>query len=161
VPLFLDRLPLERLAVALPVLIAEPGLDAPPDNTPVQAWALDTGMSGDAFCWRFHLEQAGLDPDSRRFHRLARVTTAVHLDRPVMLHIRKADIWLVSNLDSLRGTPYRIELAQGIVFRDELPPLYTTSEPRSFLGLRALRRARLRLEFDLAAGWLSVWTPDS
>ena len=159
-PLFIDRLPLLGNTISVSVIVSEPGLDAVPANAKAGESALDTGMSGDTFCWREHLEQAGLDADANRFHRTARVTTAVHLDRPVSLPVRNADIWLVSNIDSLRDSPLRLELAQGIVFRDELPPLYSTSRPRAFIGLRALKRARLRIEIDLAAGVLSVWAPN-
>lgn len=158
-PLFIDRLPLHRGAITLPILISDQGAVAP-SSSAQKLWAFDSGMSGDAFCWRFHLEQAGLDPDEDRLYRLVNVTTAVHFDRPVQLPVRRADIWLVSNIDSFQAAPHKLELAQGIVFRDELPPLFSMTEPRAFVGLRALRRAHLRLEVDFAARVVSVWTPD-
>ena len=77
-PLFIDRLPfhvwmdasrsppLPYWTVVLPVMIPEPLLTAPPSLAQVQEWMLDTGNRGEAFAWRHHLLQAGLDPDQRR-----------------------------------------------------------------------------------------------
>src|SRR5437868_9542973 len=77
-PLFIDRLPfdcwidatrsppLPYWTVVLPIMMAEPSLTVPPQVSRVQAWVLDTGNRGEAFAWRQHLVQAGLDPDQGR-----------------------------------------------------------------------------------------------
>src|SRR5262249_23431567 len=77
-PLFIDRrpfhcwidatrsTPLENWSIVLPVLLTDMGLTAPPATAVVQEWALDTGNRAEAFAWRHHLLQAGLDPDRGR-----------------------------------------------------------------------------------------------
>jgi hypothetical protein len=72
---------------------------------------------------------------------------------------RDADLWLVSNIPSLQGQPWHLELLQGIPFND----VTTLPDPhfnRPLVGMTALRRARLRVELDFASDTLSVWTPD-
>lgn len=72
-PLFLDRLPfhvwtdptrtppLTYWSVVMPVMVAEPTLTAAPPVAQVQEWILDTGNRGEAFAWRHHIIQAGLE----------------------------------------------------------------------------------------------------
>jgi hypothetical protein len=74
-PLFIDRLPFHQWTdptrspaltywtVMLPIVLTEPTLLRPPPTTLVQDWMLDTGNRGEAFAWRHHLVQAGLDPE--------------------------------------------------------------------------------------------------
>ncbi len=72
---------------------------------------------------------------------------------------READLWLVSNIPSLSGQPHRLELVQGIPFQD----ITTLPDPhfqRPLIGMRAFRRARLRVELDFDAAVVSIWTPD-
>src|SRR6266498_2909424 len=77
-PLFIDRLPFHcwidatrtpsnpHWTIVLPLLLTEPALTVPPAAAPVQDWVLDTENRGEAFAWRHHLLQAGLDPDQHR-----------------------------------------------------------------------------------------------
>ena len=48
---------------AVDALDDDVGVDAAPPVAGVQDWVLDTGNRGEAFAWRYHLVQAGLDPD--------------------------------------------------------------------------------------------------
>ena len=167
-PLFIDRLPLHRWAdqtrtppleywsVLLPVLVTDSGLPAPPPGTPVQHWALDTGHNGEAFAWRRHLEAAGLDPDIRR--GAGHVRAVVTGGQQLRLAIREADLWLVSNLAAYGGAPFPLRLDRGVSFID-LPTLPDPNLNRPLIGLRALRRARLRVELDFGADTVSVWVP--
>ena len=71
--LFIDRLPLyswlppralpenRLLSVSLPLLVTNPG-KSPRLRARPQRWALDTRFTGEAFAWRHHLVEAGLDP---------------------------------------------------------------------------------------------------
>ena len=72
--LFIDRLPLyawtrrtgegpqRLLAVSLPLLVTEKGRTSPPTGRP-QRWAIDTRFTAEAFAWRSHLLEAGLNPN--------------------------------------------------------------------------------------------------
>jgi hypothetical protein len=103
------------------------------------------------------LLDAGLDPDVLRFASPLNITTAVGGKTPVP--VRLADLWLISNVPSLQGATWRLELDPGIAFND----VSTLPDPhfnRPLIGLRALRRAGLRVELDFANDTVSVWTPD-
>ena len=167
-PLFIDRLPFHQWTdatrtppltywtVVLPVILTEPTLQAPPPVTGVQEWALDTGNRGEAFAWRHHLVQGGLDPDQGRMPQPMTIrTVAGRLSVPV----RDADLWLVSNIPALQPTPYRISLHRGLPFFD-VPTPPDPQFQRPLIGIRALRSAGLRVEIDFAADTVSVWTPD-
>src|SRR3954451_12775079 len=110
-PLFIDRLPFHQWTdptrtpaltywtVVLPVILTDPTLPTPPPVTGVQEWVVDTGNRGEAFAWRHHLAQAGLDPDRRRLPQPLTIrTVSGRLNVPV----RDTDLWLVSNVPALR-----------------------------------------------------------
>jgi hypothetical protein len=168
-PLFIDRLPLHSWtdqtrtppltswSVRLPGLVTEPGLSVPPAGIPLQEWVFDPGNTGDAFAWRHHLLQAGLDPDTGRGPHHVRMRVAGGI--PLQLPLRQADFWLVSNIPSLQANPFPLRLGQGIPFVD-LPTRPDPQFDRPLLGIRALRRARLRVELDFDGDTVSVWTPD-
>lgn len=166
-PLFIDRLPFHQWTdatrsppltywtVVLPVVLAEPTLTVPPPVAGVQEWVLDTGNRGEAFAWRHHLTQAGLDPDANRMPQPMTIRT---VSGQVVVPVRDADLWLVSNVPALRATPYRISLHRGLPFHDAA----TLPDPhfqRPLVGIRAMRSAGLRVEIDFAADTISVWTP--
>ncbi len=166
-PLFIDRLPfhcwidstrtppLSQWTIVLPVVLTEPTLLNPPSVTTATDWVLDTGIRGEAFAWRHHLVQAGLDADQGRLPLPLTVrTVAGRLTVPV----RDADLWLVSNVPALRPTPYRMILHRGLPFRD-VPSLPDPEFQRPLIGIRALRAAGLKLEIDFANDTISVWTP--
>ena len=167
-PLFIDRLPFETWTdatrspplsywtVVLPVMLAEPSLLVPPPVARVQMWALDTGNRGEAFAWRHHLLQAGLDPDQGRLPQPMTVRT---ITGKVNVPVRDVDLWLVSMLPGPPLEPYRLVLHRGLPFQDTA----TIPDPhfqRPLLGIRALRTAGLRVEIDFAQDTVSVWTPD-
>jgi hypothetical protein len=168
-PLFIDRLPFvvwtdntrtpPRLdwSVVLPVFVSDKGVAGPPPNAQSQLWVVDTAHRGAAFAWRQHLIDAGLDPDVLRLASAMSITTA--LGGRTLVSVRLADLWLVSNVPSLQGATWRIELDPGIPFND----VTTLPDPhfnRPLIGLRALRRAQLRVEVDCQADTVSFWTPD-
>jgi hypothetical protein len=137
-------------------MITEPTLTTPPPVALVQDWAVDTGNKGEAFAWRFHLIQAGLNPDQGRLPQPMTIRTVAG---QVSVPVRDVDLWLVSNLTVSPPPPYRIVLQRGLPFQDA----HTIPDPyfqRPLMGIRALRAARLRVEIDFAADTISVWTPD-
>ena len=148
--------PVQFWSIRLPVIVSESGLLAPPPNAQPQEWVLDTGNTGDAFAWRQHLIVAGLDPG---IGRAGSRGVASSMGGPKqILPIRSADLWLVSNLAALAATPYKIELNPGIPFRD-VPTVPDPQLERPLIGMRALRRARLRIELDFTSDAVSIWTP--
>jgi hypothetical protein len=169
VPLFIERLPfhywedrtrtppLGYWTVVLPVLLTEPNLLSPPAGIGVQEWVLDTGNRGEAYAWRNHLVQANLDPDQNRLPNPLSITAVV--GGKATVPCRAADLWLVSNLAGQGNRPYRIALQRGLPFQD-VPTIPDPQFQRPLIGIRALRRAGLRVEIDFAQDTVSVWTPD-
>jgi hypothetical protein len=170
VPLFLDRVPLHTWtdqtksppktywSVVVPIIVTERGGPAPPANAPVQQWALDTANTGEAFAWRYHLLTAGLDPDTKRV--AANITVTSSLGSKIIVPIRDAVLWLVSNIPARHGSPLRLALDQGIPFRD-VPTIPDPYFQRPIIGIRALRKAGLKVEIDFAQDTLSLWTQDA
>jgi hypothetical protein len=167
-PLFIDRLPfhcwtdftrtppLSHWTIVLPIVLTEPMLLNPPSVTSAMDWVLDTGNRGEAFAWRHHLIQAGLDPDQGRMPLPIIIrTVAGRLTVPV----RDTDLWLVSNVPALRPTPYRIVLHRGLPFHD-VPTRPDPQYQRPLIGVRALRTAGLKVEIDFVNDTISVWTLD-
>lgn len=167
-PLFIDRLPfhqwtdptrtpaLRYWTVVLPVIPTEPTLLTPPAVSGVQDWVLDTGNRGEAFAWRHHLIQSGIDPDKGRMPQPMTIRT---VSGRITVPVRDVDLWLVSNIPSLSLPPYRISLHRGLPFHDVM----TRPDPqfqRPLIGIRALRSARLRVGIDFFRDIVSVWTPD-
>jgi len=168
VPLFIDRLPFHcwtdttrtpassQWTIVLPVVLTEPTLLNPPPVVSATDWVLDTGNRGEAFAWRHHIIQAGLDPDQDRMPLPLIVrTVAGRLTVPV----RYAHLWLVSNVPALRSTPYRMVLHRGLPFHD-VPTRPDPQFQRPIIGIRALRAAGLKVEIEFANDMISVWTPD-
>jgi hypothetical protein len=169
VPLFIDRLsfhcwtdntrnpPKEHWSIVLPVVLTEAGLSAPPPTAKPYQWVFDTGNRGEAFAWRQHLLDAGLNPDVERPSTTVAITSAFGDKEAVP--VRWVLLWLQSNLPALEGQPYRLELPHGLPFRD-VPTLPDPQFHRPVLGMRPLLRARVRVELDFAARTLSLWTPE-
>jgi hypothetical protein len=169
VPLFIDRLPFDYWedqtrtpplgywTIVLPVLLSEANLPIPPANLVPQMWALDTANRGEGYAWRHHLLQAGLDPDQNRFTNPVAITAVV--GGKTTVPIREADLWLVSNLGASAPPPFRIVLQRGLPFQD-VAAIPDPQFHRPLIGVRALRRAGLRVEIDFASDTISVWTPD-
>ena len=166
-PLFLDRLPLHawvpdgllaavpRWSVSLPVIPTESGRSDGPPRAQLQRWVMDTAFSGEAFAWWHHLQEVGLNPDadvlgSRQFSGA--------LGAIEELPLRDADLWLFGNISALGVSPWRIELGEGLAFRN-MPHLPNPELNTPLIGIRALRRAGLRVYLDFARGTVSVWTP--
>jgi hypothetical protein len=148
--------PQRLLAAALPVLLSDPDQGSPGTSRP-QRWAIDTRFTAEAYAWRSHLVEAGLDPNE--WHNGSQSLTPLG-SRPQMLPLRLANLWLVSNIPHLRQTPWLLPLAQGIAFRNQrsIPDPDTTCP---LLGMRALHGAGLRLTIDFRRETVSVWTPGS
>jgi hypothetical protein len=162
--LFIDRLPLyswapsrtaaSLLAVSAPMIITDPGARPHPGARP-QRWAIDTRFTGEAYAWRPHLLEAGLNPDLRRSDR-AWLTPLGGAPQP--FPVRAADLWLVSNLPAWRGQPYRLQLARGIAFRD-VGVLRNPESTCPLLGMRALESAGLKVLIDFAGRTVSIGVP--
>ena len=156
--LFIDRLPMTQLSIRLPVIVSEPGLLRPPADAHVFDWFLDTGFTGEAFSWRPHLEAGQIDPDVNRYPRTARLRSSA-FEGVKQLPMRRADLWLTSNLEAYKDRFVCLPLDEGIVFRDEPISSNQRRTARPLLGMRLLRRARLRLDIDFAKDTVSVWVP--
>jgi hypothetical protein len=168
-PLFIDRLPFHRWTdytrtlpqdhwcVVLPVFVTDTNLATPPAGITQQEWVLDIGNRHEGFAWRHHLLVAGLDPDANQIPARMRMKSA--LGQQLTVPLREVDLWLLSNLPALQGAPFRLPLADGLPFRD-VPQLPDPEFHRPLIGMRALRRAGLRVELDFAQDTISVWTPD-
>jgi hypothetical protein len=166
--LFIDHLPLHRWtdstrtppqehwSVVLPTFITERGLSQPPAATPIQGWLFDSGNTGEAFAWRQHLLTLGLDPDVRRGTGQMRIKSSV--GKEILVPIREADFWLCSNVPALQGVPFPIRLEFGIPFRD-VPSIPDPQFQRPMFGVRAVRRAGLRVELDFSQDTVSIWVP--
>ena len=167
-PLFIDHLPFDHWtditrtppsthwSIVLPIALTEPTLANPPAVASATDWVLDTGNRGEAFAWRHHLIQAGLDPDQLRLPSPITIRTVAGR---VTVPARYAHLWLVSNLPVLNPTPYRMVLHRGLPLHD----VATRPDPkiqRPLIGIRALRAAGLKVEIDFANDTVSVWTPD-
>jgi hypothetical protein len=132
----------------------DPGQTPAPRARP-QRWAVDTRFTGEAYAWRHHLLEAGLNPDQLRIGR-AYLTPLGGV--PELYPLRDADLWLVSNIPALRTHPYRIDLERGIALRD----VHSLPNPQSncpLLGMRALAAAGLKMEIDFRRRTVSVWVP--
>jgi hypothetical protein len=141
--------------VSVPVIVTNPGLPAPPPRVRPQRWAIDTRFSGEAYAWRHHLIEAGLDPDALRTGSIS-LTPVGGSPRPFPL--RDADLWLCSNVPALKDRPWRLELDEGIAVREAVR-LPNPEVNCPLLGMRALAGSGLVVKIDLAANTLSVWTP--
>ena len=131
-------------------------MSAPLPHAVPQEWVFDTANTGDALAWRYHLLAAGLDPDVGRVGSV-RIRSSIGAPKP-LVPIRSGDLWLISNIPALAATPFKLELDPGIPFRD----VKTVPDPqldRPLIGIRAVRRARLRIDLDFSADTVSIWTP--
>jgi hypothetical protein len=165
--LFIDRLPfhcwtdltrtppLSYWTIVLPVVVAEPSLLGPPPMALVQDWVLDTGNRGEAFAWRHHLVQAGLDPDQGRLPQPMTISTVAG---KTTVPVRDVDLWLVSNMSNSPPAPHRIVLHRGLPFHDS-PTIPDPHFQRPLIGIRALRSAGLKVEIDFGHDTVTVWTP--
>jgi hypothetical protein len=147
VPLFIDQLPFHRWTdrtrtpplsdwtKVLPIVLTEPTLLNPPSPASSTDWVLDTGNRGEAYAWRHHLIQAGLDPDQGRMPSPMIIRTVAGR---VTVPVRDADLWLVSNVQALHLPPFRMVLRRGLPFYD----LASRPDPqfqRPLIGIRAAR----------------------
>ena len=139
------------------MLLSDPGPQAGPFRPP-QRWIFDTGCSGEGLAWRQHLEDGGLDTGIGRASTTTMRTASGLLEVPV----RKASIWLFSNIPAYRQTPYCIALNPGMPFRDaDWPISHIPDHHAPIFGLRPLLRAGLRVYLDGQNDTLSVWVPGS
>ncbi len=89
--------PIRHWSIRLAVLPSPIGLS--PSTARPQQWVVDTGFTGEAFAWRYHLKDAGLDPDTDRGAPV-QLRGSANVGR-VQVPVRRADLWLVSNLPQL------------------------------------------------------------
>jgi hypothetical protein len=165
--LFIDRMPLhrwldhtrqpptQRWTVSLPARLTDSGSLPPQGGVRPQRWVLDTGFTGEAFAWRRHVQDAGLDPD---IQQAGTIRARSSLGTSERLPVRSADLWLISNLGVLREHPFLLELDPGVAFRN-VPRQPDPEFERPLIGMRALRRAGLKVQIDFAKATLSLWIP--
>ncbi len=163
--LFIDRLPFHAWtpygtpqtlqSVCVPVLLTDPGHPPPPPRVRPQRWAIDTRFTGEAFAWRQHLLEAGLDPDANRLGHTRLMPLG---NTPQPFPLRRADLWLVSNIPALQATPWRVGVSEGIAVHDA-PHIANPDVNSPLLGMRVLLRAGLHVHLDFARATVSVWVP--
>jgi hypothetical protein len=166
VPLFIDRLPLhrwvdrtrtppsERWSVRVPVALT-PIATCPLPIAHKADWTIDTGATGEAFAWRHHLEQAGLDPDT---DRVASSSIRLFDGTVIAAPVRRASLWIVGNIPELK--PFRLPLNRGITLIDSSVSNPDPELHRPLLGMSILIRVGLRMEIDFGNRTVSIWTPD-
>ncbi len=166
--LFLDRLPLytwspaaafsetHLLSVCLPMLLTDPDRTPHPRTKP-QRWALDTRFTAEAFAWRHHLVEAGLNPDELHNGTIRLLPVGGPAQE---FPLRMASLWLVSNIPALRDAPYCLELRDGIAFRN-VQALPNPNSNLPLLGMKALASAGLKVLIDGRGRTVSVWVPGS
>ena len=71
------------------------------------------GCTGDAFAWRSHLRNAGLDTARGRAGTMPTRAAGGQIEE---LPIRKASIWLFSNIPAMARLPFRLALNQGLLW---------------------------------------------
>jgi hypothetical protein len=165
-PLFIDRLPMRQIFPGHPGMTTwlplVPAIltdldEETPSLVECRPWKVDTGNGLEAAAWRFHLERAGLSPEQ---HRDLQAQYGRSADGVVAaLPVRRAGLWLVSNIPALRATPFPLSLGSGLPFYDAAHPAPESAIP--LLGVRVLRRAGLKVLFDFAAATVSVSLPGS
>lgn len=101
---------------------------------------------------------AGLDPDQQFANCAVRITSAVGSTEQARIY--PGSLWLVSNVPSVKEPQFLIDLNPGLPFLDT-ERLPDPEFHRPSVGLRALRRAGLKIEIDFARDTVSVWTPDA
>jgi hypothetical protein len=169
VVLFIDRLPLQYRVIQsagrrrrawyplVPAILADSVPSDPPREAKGRPWKFDTGCALDACAWRFHLDRSGLDlTNSDRFDPNTAAVRAAN-DAVEALPIRRACLWLVSNIPALRELPYPLYLDPGVPYYDRAPRRPEYLYP--LLGMRAFRRAGLTVKINFAAATLSIWMP--
>ncbi len=147
------------VSVSLPALLSDPAPQARPlDGVAPQRWVFDAGCTGEGLAWREHLNDAGLESDRLLALPMSYRTAG---GRKIHVPVRKAALWLFSNIPSLEASPYRIPLNPGIPFVDApWPPGSPPDLYRPVLGLGALLRAGVKLTISSRANHASLWVPD-
>lgn len=148
--------PVRHYSVRVSVIPTDAGMEQPPPGVKAQDWIVDIGFTGEAFASRLHLEDAGFDL-SKGSAGKARFRSPVTRNA-IVTPVREADLWLVSNIPRLASKPFFLSLDRGIAYPDERVERDSHSF-RALIGMRALRRARLKMEVDFAESTVSVWTP--
>lgn len=165
--LLIDRLPFHRWidrtrdpprelwSIRLPVIVSNPGSDAPPIDAKVQEWVFDVGFTAHAFAWRWHLEDAGVDLDLWDVPSNSSVRSSID-NRKEPVKICQVDVWLPQFPRRNDGRVERIETE--VLYRDRS----TRPDPqfnRPLLGMRCFMPARAKVEIDFAAKTTSLWWP--
>jgi hypothetical protein len=143
----------ESLAVLIPVIPTEPDYPPPSATTRPFRWRLDTGCTSDGFISRSDLIEAGLNPNRPLLPSRPIRTTSGEV---VSTGQRSLDLWLVSNIPALRDTPFRIGTNPGLHVSTATRQVFSHFP---ILGMRALRRAGLKILLDYRRATASVWVP--
>ena len=148
--------PREQWSIRLPVIISDPGLDGPPPASKTQEWVFDIGLTAQAFAWRAHLEDAGVDLYRWDVPSNSSIRSSID-NRKEPVKICQADVWLPEFPCRDDGRIERLEIE--VLYRDESKrpdPQFN----RPLLGLRCFMSARAKAEIDFAARTTSMWWPN-
>jgi len=166
VPLLIDRLPIdcrfdrtcepseEYWAIRVPILLTPVGQRPAPDARPLP-WVIDTGFTGEAFAWRHHLEESGIDFDKAKQRRAKIRWSASGEEASVWLC--RAHLWLVSNVDAPRKV-HRLTLYRGLTCNETRVAAPDPERHRALIGMRLLIRLGLKVEIDSADRTFSIST---
>jgi len=137
--------------LAGPKLLLLPGIHS---SDQAQLWFLDTGYSGEAFAFDYHLRNACLTAPAEP----GTTSLAWSLEGQTQtrtLEVWPADLWLVSNVSTVPNTLYCLELNEGIARSNRNVPPFERDH-RALIGTRALRRGGLKLEIDFTRASVSI-----
>src|SRR4051794_3876286 len=93
----------------VPIILSAFG-QAPAPGVRPQGWIIDTGFTGEAFLWRHHLEDSGIDFNGAKEHRITLGWSASGEKKTAWSC--KGHLWLVSNVPGRKN--YRLRLYKGI-----------------------------------------------
>jgi hypothetical protein len=145
--------PREHWSIRLPVLISAPGLDAPPAGATIQEWVFDIGFTAQAFAWRWHLENAGIDLELWDVPSNSSVRSSID-NRKEPVRICQVDVWLPEFPTRNDGRIERLDLE--VMYRD----ISNRPDPqlnRPLLGLRSFMSVGVKAEIDFLAKTTSMW----
>jgi len=141
-------------AINLPIIPTDPGRAPPTGIRPFQ-WRFDSACTSDGFAQPPELLESGLSTSQDVNPDLPLRTASGQIVSQVR---RPLDLWLVSNIPALMARPFLIPTGQGIhVGANMRVPMAHFP----VIGVRALRRAGVRVLSDFQRNTVSVWIPSS
>src|SRR5262245_19245563 len=105
----------------LPIVVADEAEARPGPDTRCMPWKLDTGCALSCAAWRYQLKALALAVSEEHLRR-DQVGARYGSAETESLACRRANLWLYSNIPSLRARPLRLPLPYGLPFKDRPHP---------------------------------------